>query len=93
MLMFFFILPLFLLRRVGQEYYFFEFISTWIVLDWLKDLILEFCTVTFDYDSWIGWNLILVNFGVLLASFLLARFARIKMAPFFICKEFSTSKH
>lgn len=54
MLMFFFILPLFLIRRVGQEYFFFEFISSWIVLDWLKDITLEFCTVTFDYDSWIG---------------------------------------
>lgn len=84
--MFFFIFPFFLIRRVGQDYYFFEFMSFWIVLDWIKDLTLEFCTVSFDFDSWIGWNLILCNFTVLVLSLILTKIWRRKLAPVFICK-------
>ena len=41
------LLPLFLLRRVGQEYHFFEFMSFWLSIDWIMELSLELATIGF----------------------------------------------
>jgi hypothetical protein len=88
-IVFFFILPLFLMRRVGQDYFFFEYMSCWIVLDWSRDLLLEFISTTFDVDGWMGWNLLIMIAVQVFVAFGLIWFFRAKLAPYFICKKIS----
>jgi hypothetical protein len=85
---FFVLLPLFLLRRVGQQYYFFEFMAIFVSLGWLAELTCEFWTITFDSDSWIGWSIWLINFIVIALSFLFTKYLRNSFGPIFICKLF-----
>lgn len=80
------LLPLFLLRRVGQEYHFFEFMAFWLAVNWIFEISMELLTIGFNFTFWMGWPLLFCYVLIVASSFLMVKYCLKPCAPFFICK-------